>query len=53
MNTQLHLPAGLSGAIIGIQPLVEIVLMLVAVIDAHRTGRPIGLFAGQFLIGGV
>jgi SET family sugar efflux transporter-like MFS transporter len=38
MNGQLHLPAGLSGAIIGIQPLVEIVLMPVAVIVARRTG---------------
>jgi SET family sugar efflux transporter-like MFS transporter len=38
MNGQLHFPAGLSGAIIGIQPLVEIVLMPVAVIVARRTG---------------
>ncbi|WP_426505482.1 MFS transporter [Dactylosporangium sp. McL0621] len=76
MNTQLHLPAGLSGAIIGIQPLVEIVLMPVAVIVARRTGmmqlmvlgagfgvaanicfavtgNPVGLFAGQILMGGV
>ncbi|MFG2039034.1 MFS transporter [Dactylosporangium sp. NPDC048998] len=76
MNGQLHLPAGLSGAIIGIQPLVEIVLMPVAVIVARRTGmmqlmvlgagfgvaanicfavtgNPVGLFAGQILMGGV
>lgn len=38
MNQQLHLPAGLSGAIIGIQPLVEIVLMPLAVLVARRTG---------------
>jgi len=38
MNTQLHFPAGLSGAIIGIQPLVEIVLMPLAVLVARRTG---------------
>jgi SET family sugar efflux transporter-like MFS transporter len=38
MNTQLDFSAGLSGAIIGIQPLVEIVLMPVAVIVARRIG---------------
>jgi SET family sugar efflux transporter-like MFS transporter len=38
MNDQLHLAAGLSGAIIGIQPLVEIVLMPLAVLVARRTG---------------
>jgi SET family sugar efflux transporter-like MFS transporter len=38
MNGQLHFQAGLSGAIIGIQPLVEIVLMPVAVIVGRRTG---------------
>ncbi|MEV4132191.1 MFS transporter [Dactylosporangium sp. NPDC049742] len=38
MNDQLHFPAGLSGAVIGIQPLVEIVLMPVAVVVARRTG---------------
>ncbi|MBU2663528.1 MFS transporter [Actinoplanes bogorensis] len=38
MNQQLAFPAGLSGAIIGIQPLVEIVLMPIAVVVARRTG---------------
>ncbi|MER7277687.1 MFS transporter [Dactylosporangium sp. NPDC000244] len=38
MNGQLHFAAGLSGAIIGIQPLAEILLMPVAVIVARRTG---------------
>ncbi|GAB3842594.1 MFS transporter [Dactylosporangium cerinum] len=38
MNDQLHLAAGLSGAVIGIQPLVEIVLMPLAVLVARRTG---------------
>ncbi|WP_345762768.1 MFS transporter [Diaminobutyricibacter sp. McL0608] len=38
MNEQLHLPAALSGAIIGIQPLVELALMPVAVVVARRTG---------------
>jgi MFS transporter, SET family, sugar efflux transporter len=38
MRTQLHFAPGLSGAIIGIQPLVELVLMPVAIIVARRTG---------------
>ncbi|TDD49991.1 MFS transporter [Kribbella antibiotica] len=38
MNGQLNFPSGLAGAIIGIQPLVEIVLMPVAVLVARRVG---------------
>jgi SET family sugar efflux transporter-like MFS transporter len=38
MNGQLDFPSGLSGAIIGIQPLVEIVLMPLAVLVARRVG---------------
>ena len=38
MTNQLKLPAGLSGAIIGIQPLVEIILMPLAVLVARRIG---------------
>ena len=38
MNDQLRFPAGLSGAVIGIQPLVELVLMPLAVIVARRIG---------------
>jgi SET family sugar efflux transporter-like MFS transporter len=38
MNEQLHVPAALSGAIIGIQPLVELALMPLAVVVARRTG---------------
>ncbi len=38
MNEQLQLPAALSGAIIGIQPLVELALMPLAVVVARRTG---------------
>lgn len=38
MDGQLHLPAALSGAVIGIQPLVELALMPVAVIVARRMG---------------
>ena len=38
MNGQLDFPPALSGAIIGIQPLVELALMPVAIIVARRTG---------------
>ncbi|MFI1092359.1 MFS transporter [Streptomyces sp. NPDC020917] len=38
MNGRLAFASGLSGAVIGIQPLVEIVLMPFAVIVARRTG---------------
>ncbi|GAB3928596.1 sugar efflux transporter SetB [Kribbella albertanoniae] len=38
MNSQLDLPSGLAGAIIGIQPLVEILLMPLAVLVARRIG---------------
>ncbi|MFD4636165.1 MFS transporter [Lentzea sp. NPDC058436] len=38
MDVQLGLPEGLRGAIIGIQPLVELVLMPLAVVVARRTG---------------
>ena len=38
MNTQLHLAPEISGAIIGIQPLVELALMPVAVIVGRRVG---------------
>ena len=38
MHDDLHLPAVISGAVIGIQPLVELGLMPLAVILARRTG---------------
>jgi MFS transporter, SET family, sugar efflux transporter len=38
MNSQLHFTPALAGAVIGIQPLVELVLMPVAVVVARRTG---------------
>jgi SET family sugar efflux transporter-like MFS transporter len=38
MNQQLHFAPALSGAIIGIQPMVELALMPVAVVVARRTG---------------
>ncbi|MFF1877919.1 MFS transporter [Leifsonia sp. NPDC058230] len=76
MNEQLRLAPALSGAIIGIQPLVELALIPLAVIVARRTGMtrlmalaaacgvaanicfattgtPLGLFAGQILMGAV
>jgi SET family sugar efflux transporter-like MFS transporter len=38
MKDRLDFPAGLAGAVIGIQPLVEIVLMPLAVLAARRIG---------------
>ena len=38
MNEDLQLPAGVSGAVIGIQPLIELILMPVAVLVARRMG---------------
>ncbi|GAA1378204.1 sugar efflux transporter [Catellatospora chokoriensis] len=38
MNDELGFSSGLSGAVIGIQPLVELVLMPLAVVVARRTG---------------
>ena len=38
MHDDLHLPNAVSGAVIGIQPLVELILMPVAVIVARRIG---------------
>ncbi|MEV6284795.1 MFS transporter [Kribbella sp. NPDC051770] len=38
MADELHFPAGLSGAVIGIQPLVELALMPLAVVVARRIG---------------
>jgi SET family sugar efflux transporter-like MFS transporter len=38
MRDDLHLPTAVSGAVIGIQPLMELILMPVAVIVARRIG---------------
>jgi SET family sugar efflux transporter-like MFS transporter len=38
MRDDLHLPTAVSGAVIGIQPLVELILMPVAVVVARRAG---------------
>ncbi|NEN05383.1 MFS transporter [Diaminobutyricibacter tongyongensis] len=52
MNEQLHFPAALSGAIIGIQPLVELALMPVAVVVARRMGMiPLMAIGALFGVG--
>ena len=38
MHDDMHLPTAVSGAVIGIQPLVELILMPVAVVVARRIG---------------
>ena len=38
MHDDLHLPTAVSGAVIGIQPLIELILMPVAMLVARRTG---------------
>jgi SET family sugar efflux transporter-like MFS transporter len=38
MHNDLHLPTVISGAVIGIQPLIELILMPVAVVVARRIG---------------
>ena len=38
MRDDMHLPTALSGAVIGIQPLIELILMPVAVVVARRIG---------------
>jgi SET family sugar efflux transporter-like MFS transporter len=52
MNEQLHFPAALSGAIIGIQPLIELALMPVAVVVARRMGMvPLMVIGALFGVG--
>ncbi|TDW24430.1 MFS transporter [Kribbella kalugense] len=38
MHNDLHLPTAISGAVIGIQPFIELILMPVAVVVARRIG---------------
>jgi SET family sugar efflux transporter-like MFS transporter len=38
MRDDIHLPTAVSGAVIGIQPLIELILMPVAVVAARRIG---------------
>jgi SET family sugar efflux transporter-like MFS transporter len=49
MNNDLRLPTVISGAVIGIQPLIELILMPVAVIVARRIGMVrLMIFAAAF-----
>lgn len=51
MNGDLHLPAGISGAVIGIQPLVELVLMPLALEASRRIGlMPLMVLGAAFAI---
>ena len=39
MHDDLRLPSAISGAVIGIQPLIELILMPIAAVVARRTGK--------------
>ncbi|MFC1437188.1 MFS transporter [Streptacidiphilus sp. N1-10] len=52
MRDSMHLPTAVSGAVIGIQPLVELVLMPVAVVVARRIGMmPLMVLGAAFGVG--
>jgi SET family sugar efflux transporter-like MFS transporter len=52
MHDYMHLPTALSGAVIGIQPLVELLLMPVAVLVARRIGMMrLMIFGAAFGVG--
>jgi SET family sugar efflux transporter-like MFS transporter len=52
MRDDLHLPTVVSGAVIGIQPLIELILMPVAVIAARRIGMMhLMVFGAAFGVG--
>jgi SET family sugar efflux transporter-like MFS transporter len=52
MHDYMHLPTALSGTVIGIQPLVELVLMPVAVLVARRIGMMrLMIFGAAFGVG--
>ncbi|MEV6425721.1 MFS transporter [Streptomyces sp. NPDC051662] len=52
MHNDMHLPTAVSGAVIGIQPFVELILMPVAVIVARRIGMMrLMVFAAAFGVG--
>jgi SET family sugar efflux transporter-like MFS transporter len=52
MHDDMHLPSVVSGAVIGIQPLVELVLMPVAVVVARRIGMMrLMIFGAAFGVG--
>jgi SET family sugar efflux transporter-like MFS transporter len=52
MHNDLHLPTAISGAVIGIQPFIELILMPVAVVVARRMGMMrLMVFAAAFGVG--
>jgi SET family sugar efflux transporter-like MFS transporter len=52
MHNDLHLPTAVSGAVIGIQPFIELILMPVAVVVARRIGMMrLMVFAAAFGVG--
>jgi len=52
MHNDKHLPTAVSGAVIGIQPLIELILMPVAVIVARRIGMMrLMIFGAAFGVG--
>ena len=52
MRDDLRLPTALSGAVIGIQPLIELILMPVAVVVARRIGMmPLMVLGAAFGVG--
>jgi SET family sugar efflux transporter-like MFS transporter len=52
MRNDLHLPGVVSGAVIGIQPLIELILMPVAVVVARRIGMMrLMVFGAAFGVG--
>jgi SET family sugar efflux transporter-like MFS transporter len=52
MHNDLHLPTAVSGAVIGIQPFVELILMPIAVVVARRIGlMRLMVFAAVFGVG--
>ena len=52
MHDDMHLPTAVSGAVIGIQPLIELILMPVAVIVARRIGMlQLMIFGAAFGVG--
>ena len=52
MHNQMHLPTAASGAVIGIQPLIELLLMPMAVVVARRMGMMrLMIFGAAFGVG--
>ena len=52
MHDTMHLPTAVSGAVIGIQPLIELILMPVAVLVARRIGMMrLMIFGAAFGVG--